>query len=146
MKYTRSEKLAILIYIISVLVQLSFFGLIIYYFLNIDLTIISLFLVIYAVLAIVYLVIDVIGTFSNPLEFEPYGLDYRVADLFERKMKVIDTDVCGYAKGYVVRYNRENKERQTLIYMYNDKLYPVEDVLFCGRCFILWGGGIKCLK
>ena len=53
------------------------------------------------------------------------------ADLFERKMKVINTDVCGYAKGYVVRYNRENKERQTLIYMYNDKLYPVEDVLFC---------------
>ena len=133
MKYTRSEKIAILIYIINVLVQISFFGLVTYYFINIDLTIVSLFLVIYAVLAIVYLVIDVIGTFSNPLEFEPYGLDYRVADLFERKMKVIDTDVCGYAKGYVVRYNRENKERQTLIYMYNDKLYPVEDVLFCGE-------------
>ena len=131
MKYTRSEKLAILIYIISVLVQLSFFGLVIYYFINIDLTVVSLFLVIYAVLAIVYLVIDMIGTFSNPLEFETYDLDYRVADLFERKMKVIDTDVCGYAKGYVVRYNRENKERQTLIYMYNDKLYPVEDILFC---------------
>ena len=131
MKYTRSEKFAIFIYIISVLVQLSFFGLVIYYFINIDLTVVSLFLVIYAVLAIVYLVIDVIGTFSNPLEFETYDLDFRVADLFERKMKVINTDVCGYAKGYVVRYNRENKERQTLIYMYNDKLYPVEDVLFC---------------
>ena len=131
MKYTRSEKLAILIYIISVLVQLSFFGLVIYYFINIDLTIVSLFLVIYAVLAIVYLVIDIIGTFSNPLEFETYDLNSSVADLFERKMKVINTDVCGYAKGYVVRYNRENKERQTLIYMYNDKLYPVEDVLFC---------------
>lgn len=131
MKYTRSEKIAILIYIINVLVQLSFFGLVIYYFINIDLTIVSLFLVIYAVLAIVYLVIDVIGTFSNPLRFETYDLDYRVADLFERKMKVTDTDVCGYAKGYVVRYNRENKERQTLIYMYNDKLYPVEDILFC---------------
>ena len=131
MKYTRNEKIAILMYIISVLVQLLFFGLVIYYFINIDLTIVSLFLVIYAVLAIVYLVIDVIGTFSNPLEFETYDLDSRVADLFERKMKVIDTDVCGYAKGYVVRYNRENKKRQTLIYMYNDKLYPVEDVLFC---------------
>ena len=131
MKYTRSEKLAILIYIISVLVQLSFFGLVIYYFINIDLTVVSLFLVIYAVLAIVYLVIDIIGTFSNPLEFETYDLNSSVADLFERKMKVINTDVCGYAKGYVVRYNRENKERQTLIYMYNDKLYPVEDVLFC---------------
>lgn len=131
MKYTRSEKIAILIYIINVLVQLSFFGLVIYYFINIDLTVVSLFLVIYAVLATVYLVIDMIGTFSNPLEFETYDLDYRVADLFERKMKVIDTDVCGYAKGYVVRYNRENKERQTLIYMYNDKLYPVEDILFC---------------
>ena len=131
MKYTRSEKIAILIYIINVLVQLSFFGLVTYYFINIDLTIVSLFLVIYSVLAIVYLVIDIIGTFSNPLEFETYDLDFRVADLFERKMKVINTDVCGYAKGYVVRYNRENKERQTLIYMYNDKLYPVEDVLFC---------------
>lgn len=131
MKYTRSEKIAILIYIINVLVQLSFFGLVIYYFINIDLTIVSLFLVIYAVLAIVYLVIDMIGTFSNPLRFETYDLDYRVADLFERKMKVTDTDVCGYAKGYVVRYNRENKERKTLIYMYNDKLYPVEDILFC---------------
>ena len=131
MKYTRSEKIAILMYIISVLVQLLFFGLVIYYFINIDLTIVSLFLVIYAVLAIVYLVIDMIGTFSNPLRFETYDLDSRVADLFERKMKVINTDVCGYAKGYVVRYNRENKERQTLIYMYNDKLYPVEDVLFC---------------
>ena len=131
MKYTFSEKIAILIYIISVLVQLSFFGLVTYYFINIDLTIVSLFLVIYAVLAILYLVVDVIGTFSNPLEFETYDLDFRVADLFERKMKVIDTDVCGYAKGYVVRYNRENNERQTLIYMYNDKLYPVEDILFC---------------
>ena len=131
MKYTRNEKIAILMYIISVLVQLLFFGLVIYYFINIDLTIVSLFLVIYAVLAIVYLVIDMIGTFSNPLRFETYDLDSRVADLFERKMKVIDTDVCGYAKGYVVRYNRENKKRQTLIYMYNDKLYPVEDVLFC---------------
>ena len=131
MKYTRSEKLAILIYIISVLVQLSFFGLVIYYFINIDLTVVSLFLVIYAVLAIVYLVIDMIGTFATPLEFETYDLNSSVADLFERKMKVINTDVCGYAKGYVVRYNRENKERQTLIYMYNDKLYPVEDILFC---------------
>ena len=131
MKYTFSEKIAIIIYILSALVQLVFFGLVIYYFINIDLTIISLFLVIYSVLAVVYLVIDVIGTFSNPLEFETYDLDYRVADLFERKMKVINTDVCGYAKGYVVKYNRENKERQTLIYMYNDKLYPVEDVLFC---------------
>ena len=131
MKYTRSEKIAILMYIISVLVQLLFFGLVIYYFINIDLTVVSLFLVIYAVLAIVYLVIDIIGTFSNPLEFETYDLNSSVADLFERKMKVINTDVCGYAKGYVVRYNRENKERQTLIYMYNDKLYPVEDVLFC---------------
>lgn len=131
MKYTRSEKIAILIYIINVLVQLSFFGLVIYYFINIDLTIVSLFLVIYAVLAVVYLVIDMIGTFSNPLEFETYDLDSRVTDLFEQKMKVINTDVCGYAKGYVVRYNRENKERQTLIYMYNDKLYPVEDILFC---------------
>ena len=131
MKYTRSEKFAIFIYIISVLVQLLFFGLVIYYFINIDLSIVSLFLVIYAVLAIVYLVIDIIGTFSNPLEFETYDLNSSVADLFERKMKVINTDVCGYAKGYVVRYNRENKERQTLIYMYNDKLYPVEDVLFC---------------
>ena len=131
MKYTRSEKFAIFIYIISVLVQLLFFGLVIYYFINIDLTVVSLFLVIYAVLAIVYLVIDIIGTFSNPLEFETYDLNSSVADLFERKMKVINTDVCGYAKGYVVRYNRENKERQTLIYMYNDKLYPVEDVLFC---------------
>ena len=90
-----------------------------------------MFLVIYAVLAIVYLVIDMIGTFSNPLRFETYDLDSKVANLFERKMKVTDTDVCGYAKGYVVRYNRENKERKTLIYMYNDKLYPVEDVLFC---------------
>ena len=131
MKYTRSEKFAIFIYIISVLVQLLFFGLVIYYFINIDLTVVSLFLVIYSVLAIVYLVIDMIGTFSNPLEFETYDLNSSVADLFERKMKVINTDVCGYAKGYVVRYNRENKERQTLIYMYNDKLYPVEDVLFC---------------
>ena len=131
MKYTRNEKIAILMYILSVLVQLLFFGLVIYYFINIDLTIVSLFLVIYAVLAIVYLVIDMIGTFSNPLRFETYDLDSKVADLFERKMKVTDTDVCGYAKGYVVRYNRENKERQTLIYMYNDKLYPVEDVLFC---------------
>lgn len=131
MKYTLSEKIAILIYIINVLVQLSFFGLVIYYFINIDLTIVSLFLVIYAVLAIVYLVIDMIGTFSNPLRFETYDLDSKVADLFERKMKVTDTDVCGYAKGYVVRYNRENKERKTLIYMYNDKLYPVEDILFC---------------
>ena len=131
MKYTRNEKIAILMYIISVLVQLSFFGLVTYYFINIDLTIVSLFLVIYAVLAIVYLVIDMIGTFSNPLRFETYDLDSKVADLFERKMKVTDTDVCGYAKGYVVRYNRENKERQTLIYMYNDKLYPVEDILFC---------------
>ena len=77
------------------------------------------------------MMIDMIGTFSNPLRFETYDLDSKVADLFERKMKVTDTDVCGYAKGYVVRYNRENKERQTLIYMYNDKLYPVEDVLFC---------------
>ena len=131
MKYTRNEKIAILMYILSVLVQLSFFGLVIYYFINIDLTIVSLFLVIYAVLAIVYLVIDMIGTFSNPLRFETYDLDSKVANLFERKMKVTDTDVCGYAKGYVVRYNRENKERKTLIYMYNDKLYPVEDVLFC---------------
>lgn len=131
MKYTRSEKIAILIYIINVLVQLSFFGLVIYYFINIDLTIVSLFLVIYAVLAIVYLVMDMIGTFSNPLRFETYDLDSKVANLFERKMKVTDTDVCGYAKGYVVRYNRENKERKTLIYMYNDKLYPVEDILFC---------------
>ena len=131
MKYTFSEKIAIVVYILSALVQLAFFGLVIYYFINIDLTVVSLFLVIYAVLAIVYLVIDVIGTFSNPLEFETYDLNSSVADLFERKMKVIDTDVCGYAKGYVVRYNRENKERQTLIYMYNDKLYPVEDVLFC---------------
>ena len=131
MKYTRNEKIAILMYILSVLVQLLFFGLVIYYFINIDLTIVSLFLVIYAVLAIVYLVIDMIGTFSNPLRFETYDLNSSAADLFERKMKVIDTDVCGYAKGYVVRYNRENKERQTLIYMYNDKLYPVEDVLFC---------------
>ena len=131
MKYTRSEKITILIYIINVLVQISFFGLVTYYFINIDLTIVSLFLVIYSVLAVVYLVIDMIGTFSNPLEFETYDLNSSVADLFERKMKVIDTDVCGYAKGYVVRYNRENKERQTLIYMYNDKLYPVEDVLFC---------------
>ena len=122
MKYTRSEKIAILIYIINVLVQISFFGLVTYYFINIDLTIVSLFLVIYAVLAIVYLVIDVIGTFSNPLEFETYDLNSSVADLFERKMKVINTDVCGYAKGYVVRYNRENKERQTLIYMYNEIL------------------------
>ena len=131
MKYTRNEKIAILMYILSVLVQLLFFGLVIYYFINIDLTIVSLFLVIYAVLAIVYLVIDMIGTFSNPLRFETYDLDSKVANLFERKMKVTDTDVCGYAKGYVVRYNRENKERKTLIYMYNDKLYPVEDVLFC---------------
>ena len=131
MKYTRNEKIAILMYILSVLVQLLFFGLVIYYFINIDLTIVSLFLVIYAVLAIVYLVIDMIGTFSNPLRFETYDLDSKATDLFERKMKVIDTDVCGYAKGYVVRYNRENKERKTLIYMYNDKLYPVEDVLFC---------------
>lgn len=131
MKYTRSEKIAILMYILSVLVQLLFFGLVIYYFINIDLTIVSLFLVIYAVLAIVYLVIDMIGTFSNPLRFETYDLDSKVANLFERKMKVTDTDVCGYAKGYVVRYNRENKERKTLIYMYNDKLYPVEDILFC---------------
>lgn len=131
MKYTFSEKIAIIIYILSALVQLVFFGLVIYYFINIDLTVVSLFLVIYAVLAIVYLVIDIIGTFSNPLEFETYDLNSSVADLFERKMKVINTDVCGYAKGYVVRYNRENKERQTLIYMYNDKLYPVEDILFC---------------
>ena len=131
MKYTRNEKIAILMYILSVLVQLLFFGLVIYYFINIDLTIVSLFLVIYAVLAIVYLVIDMIGTFSNPLRFETYDLDSKVANLFERKMKVTDTDVCGYAKGYVVRYNRENKERKTLIYMYNDKLYPVEDILFC---------------
>ena len=131
MKYTFSEKIAMVIYIISVLVKLSFFGLVIYYFINIDLSIVSLFLVIYSVLGVVYLVIDIIGTFSNPLEFETYDLNSSVADLFERKMKVIDTDVCGYAKGYVVRYNRENKERQTLIYMYNDKLYPVEDVLFC---------------
>lgn len=131
MKYTFSEKIAIVIYILSILVQLSFFGLVIYYFISIDLTIISLFLVIYSVLAIVYLVIDMIGTFANPLEFETYDLNSSVADLFERKMKVINTDVCGYAKGYVVRYNRENKERQILIYMYNDKLYPVEDILFC---------------
>ena len=131
MKYTRSEKFAIFIYIISVLLQLLFFGLVIYYFINIDLSIVSLFLVIYAVLAVVYLVIDMIGTFATPLEFETYDLNSSVADLFERKMKVINTDVCGYAKGYVVRYNRENKERQTLIYMYNDKLYPVEDILFC---------------
>ena len=131
MKYTRSEKFAIFIYIISVLLQLLFFGLLIYYLINIDLSIVSLFLVIYSVLAVVYLVIDMIGTFSNPLEFETYDLNSSVTDLFERKMKVINTDVCGYAKGYVVRYNRENKERQTLIYMYNDKLYPVEDVLFC---------------
>ena len=131
MKYTRSEKFAIFIYIISVLLQLLFFGLVIYYFINIDLSIVSLFLVIYSVLGVVYLVIDIIGTFANPLEFETYDLDFKVADLFARKMQVIDTDVCGYAKGYVVRYNRENKERQTLIYMYNDKLYPVEDVLFC---------------
>lgn len=131
MKYTFSEKIAIIIYILSALVQLVFFGLVIYYFISIDLTIISLFLVIYSVLAVVYLVIDVIGTFATPLEFETYDLNSSVADLFERKMKVINTDVCGYAKGYVVRYNRENKERQTLIYMYNDKLYPVEDILFC---------------
>ena len=131
MKYTRSEKFAIFIYIISVLLQLLFFGLVIYYFINIDLSIVSLFPVIYSVLGVVYLVLDMIGTFSNPLEFETYDLNSSVADLFERKMKVINTDVCGYAKGYVVRYNRENKERQILIYMYNDKLYPVEDVLFC---------------
>ena len=131
MKYTRSEKIAILMYIISVLLQLLFFGLVIYYFINIDLTIVSLFLVIYSVLGVVYLVFDMIGTFATPLEFETYDLNSSVADLFERKMKVIDTDICGYAKGYVVRYNRENKERKTLIYMYNDKLYPVEDVLFC---------------
>ena len=131
MKYTRSEKFAIFIYIISVLLQLLFFGLVIYYFINIDLSIVSLFLVIYSVLGVVYLVIDIIGTFAAPLEFETYDLNSSVADLFEQKMKVINTDVCGYAKGYVVRYNRENKERQTLIYMYNDKLYPVEDVLFC---------------
>ena len=131
MKYTRSEKFAIFIYIISVLLQLLFFGLVIYYFINIDLTVVSLFLVIYSVLAVVYLVIDIIGTFATPLECETYDLNSSVADLFERKMKVINTDVCGYAKGYVVRYNRENKERQTLIYMYNDKLYPVENVLFC---------------
>ena len=131
MKYTRSEKFAIFIYIISVLLQLLFFGLVIYYFINIDLSIVSLFLVIYSVLGVVYLVLDMIGTFSNPLEFETYDLNSSVADLFERKMKVINTDVCGYAKGYVVRYNRENKERKTLIYTYNDKLYPEEDVLFC---------------
>ena len=131
MKYTRSEKIAILMYILSVLVQLLFFGLVIYYFINIDLTVVSLFLVIYAVLGVVYLVFDMIGTFATPLEFETYDLNSSVTDLFERKMKVINTDVCGYAKGYVVRYNRENKERKTLIYMYNDKLYPVEDVLFC---------------
>ena len=131
MKYTRSEKFAIFIYIISVLVQLLFFGLVIYYFINIDLTVVYLFLVIYSVLGVVYLVLDMVGTFATPLEFETYDLDSSSADLFERKMKVINTDVCGYAKGYVVRYNRENKERQTLIYMYNDKLYPVEDVLFC---------------
>ena len=131
MKYTFSEKIAIVVYILSALVQLAFFGLVIYYFINIDLTVVSLFLVIYSVLAVVYLVIDIIGTFATPLEFETYDLNSSVADLFERKMKVIDTDVCGYAKGYVVRYNRENKERQTLIYMYNDKLYPVENVLFC---------------
>lgn len=131
MKYTFSEKIAIVIYILSALVQLVFFGLVIYYFISIDLTIISLFLVIYSVLAIVYLVLETIGTFASGLEFEVYDLDSKVTDLFERKMKVINTDVCGYAKGYVVRYNRENKERQTLIYMYNDKLYPVEDVLFC---------------
>ena len=131
MKYTHSEKIAILIYIISVLVQLLFFGLVIYYFINIDLTVVSLFLVIYSVLAIVYLVIDIIGTFSNPLEFETYDLNSSVADLFDYKMKVKDTDICGYAKGYVVRYYKENKEKKIFIYMYNDKLYPVEDVLFC---------------
>ena len=131
MKYTFSEKIAIVIYILSALVQLVFFGLVAYYFINTSLNLISLFLVIYSVIAIVYVVLETIGTFATPLEFETYDLNSSVTDLFERKMKVINTDVCGYAKGYVVRYNRENKERQTLIYMYNDKLYPVEDVLFC---------------
>lgn len=131
MKYTFTEKIAIVVYILSALVQLAFFGLVTYYFINIDLTIVSLFLVIYSVIAIVYVVLETIGTFASGLEFEVYDLNSKVTDLFERKMKVIDTDVCGYAKGYVVRYNRENKERQTLIYMYNDKLYPVEDILFC---------------
>lgn len=131
MKYTFSEKIAIVVYILSALVQLAFFGLVAYHFINTSLNLISLFLVIYSVISIVYVVLETIGTFANALEFEVYDLNSKVTDLFERKMKVINTDICGYAKGYFVKYDRENKERKTLIYMYNDKLYPVEDILFC---------------
>lgn len=131
MKYTFSEKIAIIIYILSALVQLAFFGLVAYHFINTSLNLVSLFLVIYSVLSIVLIVLDFILTLVNPLEFDEYDLSSKVTDLFERKMKVIDTDVCGYAKGYFVKYDRENKERKILIYMYNDKLYPVEDILFC---------------
>ena len=51
-------------------------------------------------------------------------------NLFDYKVHVKDTDVKGYAKGYFIKYDKETKSRNLLVYMYNDKLYPIDDVEF----------------
>lgn len=131
MKYTREEKIAIFIYILQSIAKVLFFALVFYYFFKLPLSVLSLCMTIISGAYILFIFIDTILTLTADLQFDEYSLDSQPINLFDYKMKVKDTDICGYAKGYVVRYNRENKERQTLIYMYNDKLYPVEDVLFC---------------
>ena len=131
MKYTREEKIAIFIYILQSIAKVLFFALVFYYFFKLPLSVLSLCMTIISGAYILFIFIDTILTLTADLQFDEYSLDSQPINLFDYKMKVKDTDICGYAKGYVVRYNRENKGRQTLIYMYNDKLYPVEDVLFC---------------
>ena len=131
MKYTREEKIAIFIYILQSIAKVLFFALVFYYFFKLPLSVLSLCMPIISGAYILFIFIDTILTLTADLQFDEYSLDSQPINLFDYKMKVKDTDICGYAKGYVVRYYKENKEKKIFIYMYNDKLYPVEDVLFC---------------
>ena len=104
MKYTREEKIAIFIYILQSIAKVLFFALVFYYFFKLPLSVLSLCMTIISGAYILFIFIDTILTLTADLQFDEYSLDSQPINLFDYKMKVKDTDICGYAKGYVVRY------------------------------------------
>ena len=131
-KYTSADIAAIVIYIIQVIIKLVFYVSIAMYFYNAELGMFKIFMVAGAVLCTLITIDDVVHTVLNNFYFDNYTtltID-EPTNIFDYQIHVKDSDVKGYAKGYFIKYDKETKSRKLLVYMYNDKLYPLDDVEF----------------
>lgn len=131
-KYGLADIVAIVIYIIQIIIKLVFYVSIMIYFFNAEPSIFKTFMLACSCICTIITIDDLILTALNRFYFGGYTtltVD-EPTNLFDYQVHVKDTDVKGYAKGYFIKYDKETKSRKLLVYMYNDKLYPLDDVEF----------------